>query len=153
MGLDPRDCRLDVAFLLGDDAVPDNVNWDWSVRDVTCVWLGFIDASFNPCQQDTYETCDDEIISNTTILQNSNDVTPSYIPTVVHEIEDYVTAKVCPIGTNIVGGANEVDVVARNIVINVQDKPDVDIAVAKQNIVIARKSNNSVTAKRKNNSV
>jgi hypothetical protein len=51
MGLDARDCRVSLGFRLGDDnAIPDDVHWDWSLRDKTCVWLDFIDNGFSPCR-------------------------------------------------------------------------------------------------------
>ena len=57
MGLDARDCRLDIAFGLCDRMVPDNVTWDWSIRDKSGVWLDFVDAQFSPCRTvDEYGT-------------------------------------------------------------------------------------------------
>lgn len=48
-GLDARDCRLDIAFILGDDAVPDDVTLEDRYRDRTCVWLDLVDIQYDQC--------------------------------------------------------------------------------------------------------
>lgn len=68
MGLDARDCRLDIAFVLCDANIPDDVDWDWSLRDKSGVWLDFIDEQFDPTKQDVYDTCSDSTEENTTLI-------------------------------------------------------------------------------------
>jgi hypothetical protein len=51
-GLDPRDCHLDIAFMLGDASIPDDVDWPENQRDKSCVWLDFEDLQFDVCVHD-----------------------------------------------------------------------------------------------------
>lgn len=58
MGLDTRDSRTDISMILGDPDIPDDPTWDKTIRDKSCGWLDFVDASFNPCQAvTTKKTC------------------------------------------------------------------------------------------------
>ena len=50
-GLDPRDSHLDIAFMLGDASIPDDVSWPEEQRDTSCVWLDFEDLQFDICNQ------------------------------------------------------------------------------------------------------
>lgn len=49
--VDRRDSR--VSIILGDASIPDSVSWPIELRDRTCVWLEYIDASFSKCQVNT----------------------------------------------------------------------------------------------------
>lgn len=51
--VDRRDSRVTVGMLLGDASIPDSVSWPIELRDRTCVWLEYIDASFSKCQVNT----------------------------------------------------------------------------------------------------
>lgn len=149
MGIDPRDCRLDVGFLLGDSTIPDDVDWDWALRDNSCVWLGIIDASFNPCQADDYNTCDDFIEVNTIILSEFDDVIPSIIPIDVCDTNNIIYAKSTE--DSILNAYNtntsQAKLVSKNIIVD--RKPNLDIAKKSNSSITVRKSSNSVTAKRK----
>jgi hypothetical protein len=63
MGLDPRDCRLDVGMILGDSSIPDNVNWPLEDRDKTCVWLDFVDSHFNPANNSGAGNAESNVIN------------------------------------------------------------------------------------------
>jgi hypothetical protein len=70
-GLDPRDSHLDIAFILGDDDIPDDVSWLENLRDKSCVWLDFEDLQFNPC---VYDDTRKEENHNLPISGDSDDI-------------------------------------------------------------------------------
>lgn len=57
MGLDPRSSQTDIAFILCDENIPDDVTWPEADRDKTGVWLDFIDPQFDCEAQEPYDSC------------------------------------------------------------------------------------------------
>ena len=47
--MDLRDCRLGF-FRLGDASVPDDISWPTELRDESCVWLDYVDATMSKCR-------------------------------------------------------------------------------------------------------
>jgi hypothetical protein len=119
MGLDPRDCRLDAAMILGDESIPDNITWKLRDRDKTCVWLDFIDSQFNPIDNTAAD-----VANNTTVTTNvefervsaqrkmsTNAETEKSFndETTVNEISTRVTdSKVCTVSTTTAQSTNRV---------------------------------------------
>jgi len=69
-GLDSRDCRLDIAFVLGDDSIPDDITLESRYRDKTCVWLEFIDIQHDKCVVTKVEKKENKTIYDIGLISN-----------------------------------------------------------------------------------
>lgn len=151
MGLDPRDSRLDVGFLLGDSDIPDDVDWDWSLRDKTAVWLDFIDSQFNPCVVDDYITCNNVNESSAIPVLASDNVIPeenvyasepelSDVTTILHTTPIVMTDVHNAVSVKEVGNTIDVREVGNRVYVGKQN-----------NVIVGGAKSNTVSVKNKKN--
>lgn len=153
MGIDARDCRVDVGFLLGDATIPDDVSWPDDLRDKSCVWLDFIDNQFNPCVRRRYDTCEE----NTTVEGEFPLDVSSFIPQSDGIAVTPLANAVCtiPVSPSVVASQS---ISARNTSLTI-NTPSITIksnavcTTPQGNIVVANRSRNTVRACRTNNKV
>lgn len=147
MGLDLRDCRLDVAFVLCDGFIPDDVSWAESLRDKSGVWLDFIDFQFDPCDYLTYDTCSDLTEVDSISIGNiiNTDIGAEIV--VARPVGDVICTK--PVGDiiNTVATNNVISVKPRSSVTSVRAKSNTITVGSKSNIVNASKTTNTVSTK------
>ncbi len=153
MGLDPRDCRLDIAFILCDSSIPDSVSWDESLRDKSGVWLDFIDFQFDPSDYLVYDTCSDltEIDSIPTGSITNTDIGAEVV--LAKPVGDTVCTK--PLGDviNATGTNNIISVKPVSSVSSTRNKSNVITVGSKSNTISARKSSTTVSVKPRKDSV
>ena len=129
MSLDLRDCRLNVAFALGDSSIPDDVSWDTDDRDKTGVWLDFIDLSFSACPE-----------YSAYITPQSNDLDYLYTGTyndvfVTPQLQDDVSVEVIDISiqTNVKANTSDVMPYYNNISVTPEIGSGIDICLDSNN--------------------
>lgn len=144
MGLDPRDCRLDIAFILCDSSIPDNVSWDESLRDKSGVWLDFIDFQFDPSDYLVYDTCSDLTEIDTAPADSIINTDIGAEVVLAKPIGDVVCTK--PSG-------DIVHTINTNNIITVKPTASVTAARNSSNTITVGSRNNTISAKKTSNTV
>jgi len=70
-GLDTRDSRLDLGFILGDSDIEDSQSWSVQDRDKTCVWLNFADNHLDPRYVITTSEKEERVVDNNMCMENN----------------------------------------------------------------------------------